>query len=207
NKLVAKIASDFDKPDGLTVVPPHRVWEFLDPLPVRRIPGVGPATEKVLLEMGLATIAELRKCSPRALLERFGNNGERLVLYAHGRDDRPVETSRERKSLSSERSFAPDLTDPEVMRERLHALAREVAAGLARRDLSACTVTIKVRYPDFTTVTRSLTVASPLVSAAAIGEIAERLLKRTDGEKRGVRLLGVGTANLIHQRIDQLELF
>jgi len=188
-------------------LPPHRVREFLDLLPVRRIPGVGPATEKVLLEMGLTTIAELRRADPRSLLERFGSNGERLILYAHGRDERPVETSRERKSLSSERSFSPDLTDAGTIRERLHALAREVAEGLASRDLSACKVTIKVRYPDFTTVTRSLTVASPLVSAAAIGEIAERLLERTEGEKLGVRLLGVGTANLIRQRIDQLELF
>ncbi len=207
NKLVAKIASDFHKPDGLTVVPPRRVQEFLDPLPVRSIPGVGPATEKVLLEMGLTTIAELRRSNPGALLERFGANGERLILYAHGRDERPVETSRERKSLSSERSFAPDLADPKAIRERLRGLAREVAQGLATRNLSACTVTIKVRYPDFTTVTRSLTSASPVVSAAAIGELAERLLDRTEGEKLGVRLLGVGTANFIHQRIDQLDLF
>ncbi len=207
NKLVAKIASDYDKPDGLTVVPPHRVREFLDPQPVRRIPGVGPATAKRLAALGVETIRDLRELAEEELATRFGRHGRDLARRARGEDERPVRVDRERKSLSAETTYAQDLATLAEMDDELVRLADRVARGLERRDLSACTVTIKVRYPDFTTLTRSRTVDEPLLAAQTFGEIARELLRTTDAETRGVRLLGVGASGLVHGRREQLELW
>ena len=127
NKLVAKIASDFDKPDGLTVVSPARVGEFLAPMSVRALPGVGPATEKVLGRRGIQIIADLRSWDEPRLTEAFGRYGRRLYRYARGLDDRPVRTHRSRKSLGSERTFAEDLTELEEITAELRLLADRVA--------------------------------------------------------------------------------
>jgi DNA polymerase-4 len=207
NRLVAKIASDYDKPDGLTVVPPSRVREFLDPLPARRLPGVGPATERTLGELGIETIAQLRRFPEQELVRRLGRNGERLHRFARGIDERPVRVHQPRKSLSCERTYGEDLMGLEAMDRRVTDMAAEVAAGLQRRNLSARTLTLKLRYGDFTTVTRSLTLAGPTRRAEAIAEIARGLLRRTEAGRRPVRLLGVGAANLIRGGVEQLELF
>lgn len=207
NRLVAKIASDFDKPDGLTVVRPHRVQAFLDPLPVRRLPGVGPATERRLAELGVRTVRDLRSLARERVVERLGRNGERLHDFARGSDERPVRVHRQAKSLSCERTWAEDLRSLAVMEERLGAMAADVAGSLERRDLSACTVTVKARYPDFTTVTRSSTLEGPTRDAARIHEVARMLLRRTEATARGVRLLGVGASNLVPGGVEQLTLF
>ncbi len=153
NKLIAKIASDFHKPDGLTVVPPARVQAFLDPLPVRRLHGVGPATEKSLGELGIQTVADLRAFDPEVLAERFGKHGRLLHEFAHGIDDRPVETHTERKSLGTENTYTVDLRDLAAMDAELERMAREVADGLFRRGLAACTITLEgalcgLHHPD-----------------------------------------------------------
>lgn len=207
NRLVAKIASDFDKPDGLTVVRPHRVRTFLDPLPVRRLPGVGPATERRLAELGVRTVRELRSLARERVVERLGRNGERLHDFAHGRDERPLRVHRQAKSLSCERTWAEDLRSLAVMEERLAAMAADVARSLERRNLSACTVTVKVRYPDFTTVTRSSTLEGPTCDPGRIEDVARVLLRRTEATVRGVRLLGVGASNLVPGGVEQLTLF
>ncbi|MGH9380310.1 MAG: DNA polymerase IV [Thermoanaerobaculia bacterium] len=207
NRLVAKIASDFDKPDGLTVVRPHRVQAFLDPLPARRLPGVGPATERRLAELGVHTVRDLRTLPRERLLELLGRNGERLHDFAHGRDDRPVCVHQEAKSLSCERTWAEDIRSLAAMDERLTAMAEKVAAGLERRQLSACTVTVKARYPDFTTMTRSATLDGPTRDPARITEVAHFLLRRTEAANHGVRLLGVGASNLVPGSLEQLTLF
>lgn len=207
NRLVAKIASDYDKPDGLTVVPPRRVREFLDPQPVRRIPGVGPATAKRLAQMGVVTIRDLRLLAEEELTIRFGRHGRDLGRYARGEDERPVRVDRERKSLSAETTYAKDLRVLAEMEEELDRLAARVAAGLEKRGLSACTVTLKVRYPDFTTLTRSRTADEPLLGAGAFAAIARDLLRTTDAASRGARLLGVGASGLVNGRVEQLELF
>ncbi len=196
NRLVAKIASDFDKPDGLTVVPPERVQAFLDPLPVRRLQGVGPATDAALEELGIRTIAELRAIEADVLTRRFGRYGGALYRYARGLDERPVVTHRERKSLGAERTFQHDLARLEAMDEVLDRLAGIVADGLAKRDLYAAAVTVKVRYPDFTTLSRSLTLTTPSRDAREIAAAAYLLLRRTDAGKRRVRLLGVTASRL-----------
>jgi DNA polymerase-4 len=207
NRLVAKIASDRDKPDGLTVVPPSRVQAFLDPLSVRDLPGVGPATERRLQRLGVATVAELRAVPLDRLQIGFGRHGATLYRYARGQDNRPVRMHRERKSLSAERTYASDLSSLAEMDEELGRLAERVGRGLAKRDLGARTVTLKVRYDDFTTLTRSHTLVAPTADAAEIAAIARRLLRRSEAGRRHVRLLGVGGANLVQGRVAQLALF
>ena len=207
NCLVAKIASDFRKPDGLTVVPPQRVQAFLDPLPVRRLHGVGPATDAALHAMGITTIAELRRQDLPTLTARFHSHGRTLWEYARGLDERPVEPVHERKSLGTENTYAEDLAHLEAMDEELVRMAEEVAGGLARRELSACTVTLKVRFADFTTVTRSRTLAIPTADAGHFAAISTSLLRKTDAGRRAVRLLGVSASTLVPGRPRQLELF
>lgn len=207
NKLIAKIASDFDKPDGLTVVPPTRSQEFLDPLSVRSLPGVGPATEKRMKAEGIATIADLRALPVDMLSRRFGRSGQWLYNCARGIDERPVRVRRGRKSLSHERTYSRDLSTLEQMDEQLEGLGRRVARDLERKQLSTCTISIKVRYSDFTTLTRSLTLAGPTCDPTTIAGWARELLRRTHAGKRRVRLLGVSASNLVLGNISQLELF
>ncbi len=197
NKLIAKIASDADKPDGLTVVKPERVQAFLDPLPVRSLRGVGPATEGKLIDLGLRTVRDVRLARRDELETRFGKFGTQLHRFAHGEDKRSVATVRRRKSVSCERTFAEDVVEVEEMLEHLDRMASQVADGLAKREFLARTVTIKVRYPDFETVTRSRTSAMPTAEAAFVAQVARQLLDRTEAAERGVRLLGVGAAGLV----------
>jgi DNA polymerase-4 len=197
NRLIAKIASDANKPDGLTVVPPSRVAAFLAPLPVRSLQGVGPATERILTtEFGVSTIGELRALSPETLVARLGKFGRVLVRFARGEDDRPVVTETLRKSLSSECTYERDLVVIEAMDAELERQARSVTEALERRGLVGRTVTLKVRYADFVTHTRSLTLAEATCCATLVAETARRLLRRTDAAARPVRLLGVGLHNL-----------
>jgi DNA polymerase-4 len=207
NKLVAKIASDQDKPDGLTVVKPSQVEAFLAPLPVRRLHGIGPSTEKRLHALGISTVTDLRQAPVDLLLAHFGRWGRGMQNRAWGRDQRPVHTSHERKSLSTERTFAENLKDPGEIDRILEAMATEVAEGLAKREVAAATITVKVRYPDFTTPTRSHTLPSPTADAATIVAVAHDLVRRTEAADRSVRLLGVGASNLVSAELDQLGLF
>jgi DNA polymerase-4 len=207
NRLVAKIASDFQKPDGLTVVRPEQVMEFLAPLPVRRLHGVGPATERALVEMGIATVADLRARAVAELEQRFGRWGEALHRYAHGIDERPVSVERERKSLGTETTYERDLADAAHMEHELARFAAEVAESLQRRQLLARTVTIKVRYADFTTITRSRTLAVASCDAPTLALHATALLRHTDAGARKVRLLGVTASNLLEGAPVQLALF
>jgi DNA polymerase-4 len=198
NRLVAKIASDCNKPDGLTVVPPGKVLSFLAPLGVRKLQGVGPATERILAEeLGATTVAELRSVPLATLVARLGRYGETLARFAQGLDDRPVETTSERKSYSSERTYERDLRDLAAVEAEVGRQAREVAAGLARHRLLGATVTIKVRYPDFTTVTRSHGLPYPTAEPAEVEAVARALVQRTDAGLRPVRLLGVGVSRLV----------
>jgi DNA polymerase-4 len=196
NKFLAKIASGWDKPDGLTVIAPERVESFLHKLPVEALWGVGPVTAKKLRGIGITRLVDVRTVERTVLESTVGSLAEWLVNLSHGIDERPVEPERERKSVSSETTFARDLVDMAEIEKELDALAADVALSLERKGLVARTVTIKVRYADFTTVTRSHTAQGATRSAKSLSVRARALLERTDAARRPVRLLGVGVHGL-----------
>jgi len=196
NKFLAKIASAWRKPDGLTVIAPDRVEQFLLKLPVDALWGVGPVTAKRLKDRGIETIPDVRAATDDVLRDAVGSAAEWLRELSLGIDDREVTPEREAKSSSSETTYAYDLTDLEQMRLELDEMARDGAAWLARKDLLARTVTIKVRYSDFTTVTRSDT-RVPTRDPDQIASRAVALLSRTEAASRPVRLLGAGVHNLV----------
>jgi DNA polymerase-4 len=194
NKFLAKIASGWRKPDGLTVIAPERVESFLQQLPVDALWGVGPVTSARLRERGIMRLVDVRAADPAVLHEAVGGLADWLVSLAAGHDDRPVEPDRAAKSSSSECTYAHDLIDLERIREEVDAMARDNASWLRRKGITARTVTIKVRYDDFTTITRSETRA-PTSDADQIAQRATALLRKTAAGTRPVRLLGVGVHN------------
>ncbi len=191
NKFLAKVASAWRKPDGLTVIAPERMEPFLRELPVDALWGVGPVTAKRLRERGITRLVDVRTADPAVLRSAVGSMADWLVALASGHDDRPVEPNRPAKSSSSECTYAQDLTDVDRIREEIAELARESADWLGRRGLVAKTVTIKVRYEDFTTITRSHS-SAPTNDADDIVRRAVLLLDKTDAGRRPVRLLGAG---------------
>jgi DNA polymerase-4 len=191
NKFLAKIASAWRKPDGLTVVAPERVERFLSGLPVDALWGVGPVTARRLRQEGIERLVDLRTADPAVLRRAVGSMTDWLLKLAAGEDDRQVQPNRAAKSSSSECTYAEDLQDVGRMREELAELARGNAEWLRERGLAARTVTIKVRYSDFTTVTRSHTRAATS-DADDIVRRAVALLGKTDAGRRPVRLLGAG---------------
>jgi DNA polymerase IV len=192
NKFLAKIASGWQKPDGLTVIAPERVEAFLQKLPVEALWGVGPVTAKKLRAIGVERLVDIRTAERALLAKTVGSLADWLVELAHGRDDRPVEPNRETKSVSCETTYAKDLTDLREINQQIQALAEEVAGDLKRKGLRARTVTIKVRYDNFTTVTRSHTTEYFTDSRPELVNRAQMLLERTAAGERPVRLLGVG---------------
>jgi len=197
NKFLAKIASGWKKPDGLTVIAPERVEEFLRELPVEALWGVGPVTAKKLRRIGIGRLLDVRSADDERLRGAVGSLAGWLKSLSRGEDPRPVEPDRPWKSLSGETTYEKDLVDPEQIRAEIERLARRTAASLERRGLRARTVTIKVRYADFSTVTRSHTASAPTCDAAEIAARALALLARTDAARRPVRLLGVGAHGLL----------
>lgn len=198
NKLVAKIASEFNKPNGLKVVPPQDVESFMAPLPVRKIHGVGPATEKRLNALGIKTCSDIRNIDFAVLEAQMGRWAEWLLDAAYGRDERLVESSWERKSFGREDTFAKDLYQLSVMDQKLTELAEQLAKDLKRADHSGRTITLKVKYHDFQTVTRSKTQTSPTRDAHEIFTVVRELLhQRTEASGRAVRLLGISMSKLV----------
>ncbi|UQU61750.1 DNA polymerase IV [Couchioplanes caeruleus] len=196
SKLVAKIGSDLRKPDGLTVVAPGDEQAVLHPLPVTRLPGVGPATDERLRRSGVRTIGDLARVPLPDLLDWFGQaHGAGLYRLARADDDRLVIGEHEAKSLSAESTFDVDLTDRGRLGTEIDQLAGRVGARLRAAGLSARTVTVKIRHYDFTTITRSLTRAQPTDDPRLVAQLAHRLLAEVD-TSAGIRLLGVGVTTL-----------
>ena len=206
NKLLSKICSDLDKPDGITLLEmadiPARIW----PLPVRKINGIGPKATEKLAGLGIATIAQLAAAEPAFLQQHFGRSyGAWLHDAAHGIDERPVETSSEPKSISRETTFERDLhprLDREALSEIFTSLCTRVAQDLKRKGYAGRTVGIKLRYEDFQTVTRDSTLPAPVADAAAIRRAAGECLRRVPLDKK-LRLLGVRVSAL--QDADTIE--
>jgi DNA polymerase-4 len=192
NKFLAKIASGWQKPDGLTVIAPERVEAFLQKLPVEALWGVGPVTAKKLRAIGIERLVDIRSADQALLADTVGSLADWLVQLAHGEDPRPVEPNRETKSVSCETTYAKDLTDWREINQQIQLLAEEVAGELKRKGMRARTVTIKVRYADFKTVTRSHSTEYFTDSRLEFVNRAQTLLERTQAAERPVRLLGVG---------------
>jgi DNA polymerase-4 len=195
NKFLAKIASGWQKPDGLTVIAPERVEHFLQGLPVDALWGVGPVTARKLRARGIDKLIDVRAADAAVLQAAVGSMAEWLQRLARGEDDRPVVAEHEPKSSGSENTFERDLTDLDVIRREIAEMAGSAAGWLQRRELYSRTVTIKVRYNDFTTITRSHS-APPTRASDQIVARALALLDRTDAGSRPVRLLGVSVHNL-----------
>src|SRR5687768_14138640 len=196
NKFLAKIASGYRKPDGLTVIPPERVEAFLQELPVEALWGVGPVTARKLKNIGLQKLVQVRTVDMDLLRQTVGSLADWLRRLSHGDDPRPVVADRESKSSSTENTYVEDLLDLEAIRAELDRMARENADWLVKRHLTARTVTIKVRYANFKTVTRSHTLSLPTSDADVISSWAVELLSRTQAGARKVRLLGARVSGL-----------
>ncbi|MDA0982004.1 MAG: DNA polymerase IV [Proteobacteria bacterium] len=200
NKFLAKIASGWKKPDGLTVIAPERVEAFLHKLPVEALWGVGPVTAAKLRRIGIEQLVQVRTADLAQLRAAVGNQADWLMRLSHGDDPRRVNPDRASKSGSTETTYPEDLTELREVRAEMERLARKTAAWLERKRLVARTVTIKVRYDDFSLVTRSHTSTMPGREADDIASRAVALLERTEAGQRPVRLLGVGAHGLIPDR-------
>jgi DNA polymerase-4 len=191
NMFVAKIASDFKKPDGLTVVPPEKVLEFIRPLPVRRIPGIGPKSDAHMAELGIRTVADLAAQTREWLEEHFGSFGEYLYDIARGIDEREVTPFWERKSLGAEETFERDLLEIGEIENYLQYCARNVFDQLTKEGKRARTVTLKIKYHNFQSITRRRTLEDFIETADEIFEVARDLLARTDAGRVKIRLAGI----------------
>ena len=196
NKFLAKIASGWQKPDGLTVIAPDRIESFLQKLPVDALWGVGPVTARKLRQHGVNRLLDLRQVEPALLRSLVGSHADALVRMSHGIDDRQVTPDRPFKSSGSENTYAVDLVEGSEIRSEVDAMARRAARWLERHGLFARTLTLKVRYGDFTTITRSESHPVPTRDSDALAVRAVKLLERTEAGRRPVRLLGVSVHNL-----------
>ena len=197
SKLVAKIASDLKKPDGLVVVAPGEERKFLAPLPIEKMPFAGPKTREALRPLGVKTIGDLASLPPSVLKSRLGSHGEALQQYARGIDDREVEPPQEAKSISRETTFAEDTLDSAFLKATLRYQSERVGAELRCGGRRARCVTLKLRYSDFETVSRSRTLKETLADDQTIFDVGAELLDKALAQrKRPVRLVGIGVSGL-----------
>ncbi len=221
NKLVAKIATEVGKslalreikakgeikpPNALTVVPFGEEAAFLAPLPAEMLWGVGPKTSARLTELGIHTIGDIAKWPESELIRMFGENGRDLARHSKGIDDRPIVTEHETKSISQEITYSRDVHDDKVLEKTLHEMSLQVAAQLRRNNLAGKTIKLKIRWPDFTTLTRQTTLNSPTDQDDEIERVALDLMRSVRKPNQAVRLIGVGVTGL-GQPIRQLGLW
>ena len=208
NKFVAKIASDFDKPDGFVVVEEKDMQNFLDPLPVKRIWGVGKKTEQQLNNYGISTIKDLRTQSPRWLIDRFGKQGDHIYRLANGQDKREVISDLRAKSISSESTFIEDISDKETLISYLSYLTEQVTTRLREKNRKGKTVNIKIRFHDFTTIVRSKSLVENSNQTEKIWQAVKSLFNAALPPGRvSIRLLGVGVSGFDDKDIQQGDLF
>ena len=205
NKLVAKIASDFDKPGGVTYVSPGTEAAFLTLLPVRSLWGVGPKTAEQLAHLNVKTIGDLARQPEKELVRQFGINGAAMWRRAQGIDNSPVKTARAVKSISRETTFARDVDDPQILRDTLHSMSEQLARRLQKKGFSARTVTLKLRYGDFSTLTRNATRNPATNHTEDIYRQARYLLQTHWNSARSLRLIGLGVSNFT-EGVEQLKL-
>ncbi len=205
SKSVSKIASDLEKPDGLVVVEPGEERRFLAPLPAQKLSGIGPKTEQRLAAEGIKTLGQLAERTEEWAQRMFGKWGPEMVALSRGEDSHSVVMEREVKSVSAETTFSSDISDRDEISDYVARLSSRVARRLDGSGVMGRTVTVKLRLSDFTTFTRSLTLASPVNDAATIRETAQQLVSRELLPSRRFRLVGVGVSNF--GEVSQLSLF
>lgn len=196
NKFLAKIASDLDKPDGLSVVTPDKAEEFIEQLKIGKFFGVGKATQQKMESVGIRTGADLKAWDEVDLVKQFGKSGHHYYRIVRGIDNRRVKTNRTRKSIGKERTFSEDVSDLEWIREFLTELSEKISQSMKKIGAAGKTITLKVRYEDFETVTRSYTLHHYTDQAKELAEVAIRLLEETEAGAREVRLLGISVSSL-----------
>jgi DNA polymerase-4 len=207
NKFIAKLASDFKKPNGLVVVPPEKVFQFVENLPVEKFWGVGPATAKRLNEAGIRTASDIRKSSPHQLKKIVGSYATFLFELAHGEDSREVDPSSDPKSRGSETTFEKDILSSGQLLKHLQLQAQEISLDLKRLERLGRSITLKIKYSDFTSITRTKTLFHPTDESTVLYQTAEELLhKDTEVGMRPVRLIGISVGNLIAEG-DPLQLW
>jgi len=197
-KVVAKIASDLSKPDGLLEIPAGKERSFLKPLPVGKLPGIGKKSERILKGLGISTIGQLAALPLSVLKSHFGAASELMHNHASGIDDREVEPPGEAKSISRETTFGKDTSDTSFLKATLRYLSERVGSDLRQKGKLAKCVTLKLRYADFTTITRQQTLSQASDTDQIIFDIGSKLLrKELSGEKQAVRLIGIGVSSLV----------
>lgn len=196
NKFLAKVSSDVKKPNGITIITPEQAVPFLDKLPIGKFFGVGKVTEKKMHQLGIKNGLHLRQFSREDLCFHFGKSGSFFYDIVRGIDTRPVQPSRERKSIGNETTFQEDILELETINSVLESLAERVGNSLARKECYGLTLTLKVRYFDFSTITRSITVQTPIRTAEHISHYLSRLIPDTEIGRKSVRLLGVSVSKL-----------
>lgn len=195
NKMLAKIASDYRKPDGLFVIPPAQIDTFVAELPIERFFGIGEVTASKMHRLGIRTGADLRKWDEPALVHHFGKAGHSYYGYARGIDTREVTPNRIRKSLGAETTFAVDTDDRELLRSELSAVRGEVWNRLMRHEFKGKTVVLKLKFDNFRQITRSKTLFAPVDSSEALRRVSEELLAAVDFHGRKIRLIGLTVGN------------
>ena len=196
NKFLAKLASDLEKPDGLVIISEEKAKDFIAPLPVRKIFGIGEKTEKGLLQLGILTIGQLADCDPKFLKKILGNNAETIHLLAQGKDNRPVECVQETKSIGKETTFPADLTSAEERHTELLDLCEQVGWRLRNNGVSGHTITLKVKFSSFRTITRSSTLEIAINFDEEIFTVISKLAEQVAWTEP-VRLLGVSLSKLV----------
>jgi len=207
NKMIAKIASDYEKPNGLTVIPPGEEKSFLAPLSPQKISGIGPKMAEKLTEMNVQTIRDLSKIPVNILEAKFGKIGTVMAQWAQGIDNRPIQVSRDIKSISNERTFAKDISSKNELIMVLAQLCEKVVQRLIEKKLSAKRVFIKLRYYDFDTHTAQKSLSETTDSIDTITEVVKELFIYSWADKKPIRLLGVGVSNFEDEETSQVELF
>lgn len=205
NKFLAKVASDYRKPDGLTVIRPDDAGEFVDRLPIGKFHGIGKVTERRMMQLGIKTGADLKKISVENLVQLFGSAGEYYYDIAHGMDDRPVEPYYVRKSIGKEVTLEHDIDDVPAMEAVLKSVAGRVVRLLEESEIKGRTITLKVKYADFVSVTRSITLEETCDNYEIILMHARNLLGRTEAGRKKVRLLGISLSNLDIEEDEPVE--
>ena len=201
NKFIAKVASDMNKPDGLTVIPPRRGEAFIAALPIRKFFGVGQATEKKMLSLGIKTGADLKKYSRQWLVHHFGKGGEFYFQICRGIDDRPVNPHRIRKSLGKERTLPRDINDLGEIKKILEQIAEELQQLIEQLGFKGKTIALKVKYHDFQCISRSITIPHTITSKDQIIDQVEGLLTKTEAGYKRIRLLGISIGQPISRTI------